>query len=80
MFAVNQLTWLIGIGPFLVIHVPITLIAGSIGVWLFYVQHQFDPTFCRNTEWTFQVAALYGSSCYDLPAVLHITSGCRYKR
>ena len=69
VFAV--LTWLIGIGPFLLIHVPITLIAGSIGVWLFYVQHQFDPTFwARNTEWRFQEAALYGSSYYDLPAVL----------
>ena len=69
VFAV--LTWLIGIGPILLIHVPITLIAGSIGVWLFYVQHQFDPTFwARNTEWRFQEAALYGSSYYDLPAVL----------
>jgi acyl-lipid omega-6 desaturase (Delta-12 desaturase) len=51
--------------------VPFTLIAGSIGVWLFYVQHQFDPTFwARNTEWTFQEPAPYGSSYYDLPAVL----------
>jgi hypothetical protein len=50
VFAV--LTWLISIGPFLLIHVPFTLIA-SIGVWLFYVQHQFDPTFwARNTEWS----------------------------
>ncbi len=68
---VAVLMWLIGIGPFMLIHVPIVLIAGSIGVWLFYVQHQFDPTFwARNTEWTFQEAALYGSSYYDLPGIL----------
>jgi omega-6 fatty acid desaturase (delta-12 desaturase) len=62
---------LIGIGPFLLIHLPIALIAGSIGVWLFYVQHQFDPTFwARDTEWSFQEAALYGSSYYELPGIL----------
>jgi len=65
------LIWFIGIGPFLLVHLPIMLIAGSIGVWLFYVQHQFDPTFwARNGEWTLHEAALYGSSYYDLPGVL----------
>jgi omega-6 fatty acid desaturase (delta-12 desaturase) len=40
-------------------------------VWLFFVQHQFDPTFwAREGEWTLHEAALYGSSHYDLPAVL----------
>jgi acyl-lipid omega-6 desaturase (Delta-12 desaturase) len=68
---VALLVWFIGIGPFLLIHLPIALIAGSIGVWLFYVQHQFEPTFwARDGEWTFQDAALYGSSYYELPAVL----------
>ena len=68
---VATLIWFIGIGPFLLVHLPITLIAGSIGVWLFYVQHQFDPTFwARDPEWTFQEAALYGSSHYDLPGLL----------
>jgi omega-6 fatty acid desaturase (delta-12 desaturase) len=66
--AVTTLVWLIGIGPFLFVHLPITMIAGSIGVWLFYVQHQFETTFwARNVEWTFHEAALYGSSHYDLP-------------
>jgi acyl-lipid omega-6 desaturase (Delta-12 desaturase) len=36
------LIWLIGIGPFLFVHLPIMLLAGSVGVWLFYVQHQFE--------------------------------------
>src|SRR5262245_4652212 len=37
--------WLVGVRPFLLVHVPITLLAASIGVWLFYVQHQFEETF-----------------------------------
>ena len=68
---VATLIWFVGIGPLLLVHLPTTLIAGSVGVWLFYVQHQFDPTFwARNTEWTFHEAALYGSSHYHLPGVL----------
>jgi acyl-lipid omega-6 desaturase (Delta-12 desaturase) len=65
------LIWFVGIGPLLLVHLPITLISGSIGVWLFYVQHQFDPTFwAREGEWTLHQAALYGSSYYDLPVIL----------
>ena len=68
---VATLIWFVGIGPFLLVHLPITLIAGSIGVWLFYVQHQFDPTFwAHDQEWTFHEAALYGSSHYHLPGLL----------
>ena len=68
---VATLIYFVGIGPLLLVHLPTALIAGSIGVWLFYVQHQFDPTFwARNAEWTFHEAALYGSSHYHLPAVL----------
>jgi acyl-lipid omega-6 desaturase (Delta-12 desaturase) len=68
---VAVLIWFVGIGPFLLIHLPITLIAGAGGVWLFYVQHQFDPTFwARDSEWTLHEAALHGSSHYDLPGIL----------
>jgi acyl-lipid omega-6 desaturase (Delta-12 desaturase) len=68
---VAVLIWFIGVGPFLLIHLPIALIAGAIGMWLFYVQHQFDPTFwARDGEWTLHEAALYGSSHYDLPGIL----------
>ena len=52
-------------------HLPITLLAASIGVWLFYVQHQFEETFwVRQRAWTQHEAALHGSSHYDLPAIL----------
>jgi omega-6 fatty acid desaturase (delta-12 desaturase) len=68
---VATLIWFVGVGPFLLVHLPITLIAGSVGVWLFYVQHQFDPTFwTHDAEWTFHEAALYGSSHYHLPGLL----------
>jgi len=63
--------WLVGLGPFLLVQLPITLLAGSIGVWLFYVQHQFEDTFwARDEGWNFHEAALHGSSHYDLPNVL----------
>ena len=68
---VAAMMWLVGVGPFLEIHVPIMLIGASIGVWLFYVQHQFENTsWAENKIWTLSNAALHGSSYYDLPGVL----------
>lgn len=65
------LIWLIGVGNFLLVHMPITLLAASIGVWLFYVQHQFEETLWeRDPAWDRHEAALHGSSHYDLPAIL----------
>jgi omega-6 fatty acid desaturase (delta-12 desaturase) len=53
------------------VQLPIILLAGSAGVWLFYVQHQFERTFWAHEDgWSFQEAALYGSSHYDLPGIL----------
>jgi omega-6 fatty acid desaturase (delta-12 desaturase) len=63
--------WWIGIGPFLLVQLPIALLGSAIGVWLFYVQHQFErTTWCDERNWNFSAAALYGSSHYDLPIVL----------
>jgi acyl-lipid omega-6 desaturase (Delta-12 desaturase) len=65
------LVWFIGIKAFLLVHLPIILLAGSVGVWLFYVQHQFEHTTWENDrEWNLHEAALHGSSHYDLPAFL----------
>jgi acyl-lipid omega-6 desaturase (Delta-12 desaturase) len=62
---------LVGVGPFLLVHLPITLLAASIGVWLFYVQHQFEETFWADDRtWTQQESSLHGSSHYDLPCIL----------
>jgi omega-6 fatty acid desaturase (delta-12 desaturase) len=50
----------------------VMLLASAIGVWFFYVQHQFEDTYWRPAaEWDFHVAAFEGSSFYDLPSFLH---------
>ena len=68
---VVTLTWLIGIGPFLLVHGPIMLLAAAMGVWLFYVQHQFEHTvWADNEQWNLHDAALHGSSHYVLPGIL----------
>jgi len=68
---VATMIWLIGADSFLLVQLPITLLAASIGVWLFYVQHQFEDTFWAHDEgWDFHEAGLRGSSHYDLPSVL----------
>jgi acyl-lipid omega-6 desaturase (Delta-12 desaturase) len=61
----------VGVGPFLLVHLPVVLLAASAGVWLFYVQHQFEDTYWEGDGgWTMHEGALHGSSHYDLPAVL----------
>ncbi len=68
---IGTLIWFIGLGSFLLVHLPIMLLAASVGVWLFYVQHQFEDTFwAEDRAWNVHAAALHGSSHYDLPAVL----------
>lgn len=65
------LVWLIGYKAFLAIFLPVVLLAASLGVWLFFVQHQFERTsWDREDHWTWHEAALRGSSYYDLPAIL----------
>jgi acyl-lipid omega-6 desaturase (Delta-12 desaturase) len=68
---VAGMMWWVGIRPFLLVHLPITFVAGAIGMWLFFVQHQFEHTvWSEDRDWSFSGAALYGSSYYDLPVVL----------
>ena len=62
---------MVGFGTLLLVQLPITLLAATFGVWLFYVQHQFEGTYwSRESEWRFQEGALLSSSHYDLPPVL----------
>jgi len=66
----------IGLGSYLLIQLPIILCAGVLGVWLFYVQHQFDGVYWeRQRAWDFETAALKGSSYYKLPRVLQWFTG-----
>ena len=61
---------LVGIQEFLLVQLPITLLAGSAGVWLIYVQHQFEDTYwARQGAWSFHGGALQGATHYDLPGV-----------
>lgn len=67
----TAMIWLVGVKSLLLVHLPITVLAASIGVWLFYVQHQFEDTlWFRDDAWSFHEAALHGSSYYHLPGVL----------
>jgi omega-6 fatty acid desaturase (delta-12 desaturase) len=62
---------LTGIQPFITVHLPIVLMASAIGVWLFYIQHQFEDTnWAAEADWNVHDAALHGSSHYALPTVL----------
>jgi omega-6 fatty acid desaturase (delta-12 desaturase) len=69
--AAGLLIWGVGVVPFLVVQAITILLAATIGVWLFYVQHQFDGAhFSRSDTWSHETAALSGSSHYDLPGFL----------
>ncbi len=66
----------IGWQAFLLVQVPLVFLAGSAGVWLFYVQHQFEDTYWHSTgDWSYADAALQGSSYLKLPKVLQFFSG-----
>ena len=60
----------------LLVQVPVLMIAGALGIWLFYVQHTFLHVYwAREEEWDYNQAALAGSSYYDLPRILHWFTG-----
>lgn len=66
----------VGWAAFLLVEIPILLIACSSGVWLFYVQHNFDPTYWeRHADWEFFNAGMDGSSFYKLPKILQWFTG-----
>lgn len=67
---------LVGLKSFLLVQLPIVALASSIGVWLFYVQHQFEETDWKcGGDWSVHEAALHGSSFYALPRPLHWLTG-----
>jgi omega-6 fatty acid desaturase (delta-12 desaturase) len=71
LVGLGALVWVFGAAPVLIVNVVTMLLAATIGVWLFYVQHQFEGAqWARNGEWKRDHAALAGSSHYDLPPVL----------
>jgi acyl-lipid omega-6 desaturase (Delta-12 desaturase) len=73
---IGGLCWLIGWKDFLLVWAPPAMLAGSVGIWLFYVQHQFEDAYWQSSsEWDFAEAALRGSSYLKLPKVLQFLTG-----
>jgi acyl-lipid omega-6 desaturase (Delta-12 desaturase) len=70
------LCWLLGWMGFLIVQLPALLLTGSVGIWLFYVQHQFEDTYWQSTDaWSYDDAALKGSSYLKLPKILQFLTG-----
>lgn len=73
---IATLTGLMGWSKFLMIQLPIMFFTTSVGVWLFYVQHNFDKTYwVHHDQWDFFKAGLNGSSFYKLPRLLQWYTG-----
>jgi omega-6 fatty acid desaturase (delta-12 desaturase) len=70
------MSWAIGFKNYVLIQLPVIWVASTAGVWLFYVQHQFEGVYWeRAKDWDFVKAGLEGSSYYELPKVLQWFSG-----
>ncbi len=67
---------LVGWQTYLLVQLPVLILGTSVGVWLFYVQHNFDPTYWeRHNKWEFVKAGFEGSSYYKLPRIFQWFSG-----
>jgi acyl-lipid omega-6 desaturase (Delta-12 desaturase) len=70
------MSWIYGLKAYLLIQLIAMAVAGAAGVWMFYVQHQFEDVYWeRGENWDFTAAALQGSSYYQLPRILQWFSG-----
>jgi omega-6 fatty acid desaturase (delta-12 desaturase) len=76
LLLVLLMCWLVGPLNFLLIQVPVMFLAAGIGVWLFYMQHQYEDAYWERTEeWDYVQAAMAGSSYYRLPKLLQWFTG-----
>ncbi len=74
--AYGLLAYYLGVAMLCSVVLPSVYIAGAVGIWLFYIQHQFEHTYWSEpTEWSYVDAALKGSSYYKLPAILNWLTG-----
>jgi omega-6 fatty acid desaturase (delta-12 desaturase) len=73
---VGAIVWLVGFQAWLLVQMPVVILAGTLGVWMFYVQHQFEDAYWESSEnWSYSDAALQGSSYLRLPKVLQFFTG-----
>jgi acyl-lipid omega-6 desaturase (Delta-12 desaturase) len=76
LLVVGMAAWTIGLQTYLVIQLPIILVAGGLGLWLFYIQHQFENVYwVRHEAWNPLSVALQGSSYFKLPKMLQWFTG-----
>jgi acyl-lipid omega-6 desaturase (Delta-12 desaturase) len=76
VMVIGGLCWLIGWQRFLIVWAPSAMLAGSVGIWLFYVQHQFEDAYWQGAaDWNYSDAALRGSSYLKLPRVMQFFTG-----
>jgi len=74
--AVLVMSVVIGLKALLLIQLTVSAFAGALGLWLFYVQHQFEGAYwARSVDWNYTAAALQGSSFYKLPRILQWFTG-----
>jgi omega-6 fatty acid desaturase (delta-12 desaturase) len=75
-FGVLIMIWILGWKTYLLIQLPITYISSVHGVWLFYVQHQYESVkWERKEKWDYKTIALQGSSYFKLPIILQWFTG-----
>jgi len=76
LLIVGIANWTIGLPSYLLIQLPVIVIAGSVGLWLFYIQHQFENAYwVRHESWDPMRVALEGSSYFKLPKILQWFTG-----
>ncbi|HEX7555712.1 MAG TPA: fatty acid desaturase [Leptolinea sp.] len=68
--------WLVGWKEFAILQLTVMWLAASMGIWLFYIQHQYENMYWRRTaDWNYVDSAMKGASCYRLPRILEWFSG-----
>ena len=73
---IGSLIWLIGFKAYLMVQLPISFLSSTLGMWIFYVQHQYEDTYWdKGKDWDYTAAAIQGSSYYKLPKVLQWFTG-----
>lgn len=70
------LSLLMGFKNYVLIQLPVIWLAGMAGIWLFYIQHQFEDVYwARGSQWNYTASAFKGASYYKLPGILQWFSG-----
>ncbi|MGN6585931.1 MAG: fatty acid desaturase, partial [Solirubrobacterales bacterium] len=73
---IGAIVWFLGPRAWLIVQLPTAILAGTLGVWMFYVQHQFEDVYWETSEeWSYAAAALRGSSYLKLPKVFQFFTG-----